>query len=124
MAFVSREQLLELLRDPRAEKGFEVSLGENHPSAVVRNEDDGLWVIRELQIDEPAARKAGEAALAAGESWMPEHVDAFKRPAQVVVSGASAAELASAIETIDWRWDSRGLEAAWFADYRELLLAG
>ena len=121
MLSLSRAQLIELLEDRRAEKGFTVHLGSGHPDAVLRKEDGG-WVLRKLEVDHEAANRAGEEALARGESWMPEHVDQFKSPGEAILEASTAAQMAGKVREMTWTYWDEGFDAKYFKKYKKQLL--
>ena len=68
------------------------SFGSPHPCVAIV-EEDGVFRIRALVIDEEEARRQGEAALAAKRAWMPEHYYALGRPTGAIHAEAPTREL-------------------------------
>lgn len=79
--------------------------GTPHPFVAVV-EQEGKLRIRELVVDPVAARAKGEAALARGENWMPEHHYALAEPTgKIFVEAVNAAELLEKMEEMKWPAD-------------------
>ena len=76
--------------------------GSPHPMVAVV-EQDGVFRIRALVVDEAEANAASEEAQADGEPWMPEHHYALGRPTgKVFVEAASRDELLKRMKTMEW----------------------
>lgn len=99
LAPTGRSRALELLR-----KGeLPISLGSPHPSAVILQQD-GLYRLRALVIDEARAQAESERAHAQGEPWMPEHYYALGEPTgRVHAEAAELSEFIRQVEALDWR---------------------
>ncbi len=82
-----------------------VSLGAPHPFLAIV-EQDGVFRVRHLVVDEAESRRASEAALAAGGSFMPEHHYALGKPTGRIVHEAPTREaLAALLEGLEWPAD-------------------
>lgn len=82
-----------------------VSLGAPHPFLAIV-EQDGVFRVRELVVDEAEARRAYEAARAAGRPFMPEQHYALGKPTGRVLHEAPTREaLAALLESIAWPAD-------------------
>jgi hypothetical protein len=76
--------------------------GSPHPTVAIV-EQDGVFRIRQLVIDEAEARAAGERAIAKGESWMPEHHYALGKPTgKIFAEAASRKELIEQMRAMSW----------------------
>jgi hypothetical protein len=80
-----------------------VTFGSPHPSVMVLKQE-GMFRIRELVVDEVAARDAAEASRRARTpSWMPEHYYSLGRPTgKVFAEAASRTELLELMATMPW----------------------
>jgi len=95
----TREALLQLL-DARSPK-LPITLGHMMPQAEVTL-DGGVWRITALAIDDAAARRAGQKALASGGNWMPEMEWRYLRPARVLVEASSKEDFVAKIRAMKW----------------------
>jgi hypothetical protein len=95
----TRDALLALL-EARSPK-LPITLGHMMPQAEVTL-DAGVWRITALAIDDAAARRAGQEALASGGMWMPEMEWRFLRPVRVLVEASSKEELIAKIRAMKW----------------------
>jgi len=78
------------------------SFGSPHPVVAVL-EQDGVFRVRELVVDPGEAKAAGEAAMAKGGSWMPEHYYALGKPTgRVFIEAPTRDALAEKIEGYQW----------------------
>lgn len=78
------------------------SFGTPHPFVAVVAQE-GKLRIRELVVDAVESREKGEAALARGENWMPEHHYALARPTgKIFVEAANATDLLRKMEEMTW----------------------
>jgi hypothetical protein len=76
--------------------------GSPHPTVAIV-EQDGVFRIRQLVIDEAEARAASERALAKRESWMPEHYYALGKPTGTIFAeAATREELIEQMRTMSW----------------------
>jgi hypothetical protein len=76
--------------------------GSPHPFMCVV-EQEGKLRIRRLEIDAAESKAASEAALAKGESWMPEHYYSMGKPVgKIFAEASSAKELLALMEKMDW----------------------
>jgi hypothetical protein len=79
-----------------------VTLGAPHPFVAIV-EQDGVFRVRELVVDQAASRRAFEAARAAGRSFQPEHHYALGQPTGRIFYEAPTLEaLAALLEGIEW----------------------
>jgi hypothetical protein len=79
-----------------------VWFGSPHPHHAVI-EQDGVFRLRKLEIDQEEARRDSERARAAGESWMPEHYYALGKPVgAIVLEAPSLKALLGKIEAHPW----------------------
>ena len=77
-------------------------LGSPHPTVAIV-EQEGVFRIRDLAIDEAVARAKGEQALARGESWMPEHYYALGRPTgKIHAEAGTREELIERMRAMRW----------------------
>lgn len=78
------------------------AFGSPHPCVMVL-EQDGLFRVRALVIDDAEARTASQVALANHQPWMPEQYYAMGRPVgKIYAEAASREELARRVDAIDW----------------------
>ena len=98
MAPVGQAAAVQHIRNNR----LPVYLGSPHPCAIIL-EQDGMIRIRDLVIDEAKAKAAGEAARAAGRSWMPEHYYGMGEPVgKIHLEAATREELARRAAEMKW----------------------
>jgi len=96
-----RDELLRLLSAARPT--LPITLGHYQPMASVTC-DDGVWRITTLTIDDDQARRAGAAAIAAGQNWMPEMEWQFLRPHRVLVEAKSKDDFLVKIRAMKWKF--------------------
>lgn len=78
------------------------AFGSPHPCVAVV-EQDGVFRIRELVVDEAEAEAASADARANGRPWVPELHYGLGRPVgKIHAEAASRAELADAARTMEW----------------------
>jgi hypothetical protein len=95
---LGRDRAIELVKQGK----LPFSFGSPHPTMTVI-EQDGVFRIRQLVIDEAESRAAGERALASGQPWMPEHHYALGKPTGKIYAEAwSREELIEKMEMMDW----------------------
>ena len=95
---LGRERAIQLVAQGRLPIWF----GSPHPTMAVV-EQDGVFRIRRLVIDEAEARAAGERALAGGGSWMPENYYALGKPTGPIHAEAPSREaLIEQMRTMNW----------------------
>lgn len=87
LAPLGRERAMQLVREGR----LPFSFGSPHPCTMIL-EQEGLFRIRELVVNEDEARAAAQAAFSAGGSWMPEHHYALAKPTGKIYAEASSRE--------------------------------
>ncbi|MFP2905338.1 hypothetical protein ACLESD_09830 [Pyxidicoccus sp. 3LFB2] len=93
--------MLALLRAGR----LPFSFGSPHPMVAVV-EQDGVFRVRELVVDEGEAAAAAKAAMAKGSPWMPElHYALGKPTGRVFIEAPTREALAEKIETHPWPRD-------------------
>lgn len=64
---------------------------------------DGVYRVRELEVDEADARASHDAAAARGESWMAEHYHALGKPTGPIHAEADSIDgLVEAMRTMPW----------------------
>ena len=78
-----------------------ITLGRMTPQAEVTL-DGGVWRITALELDDAAARRAGQEALASGAMWMPEMEWQFLRPTRVVVEATTKDDFITKIRAMKW----------------------
>jgi hypothetical protein len=79
-----------------------IYLGSPHPTAIIL-EQDGVFRLRDLVIDEVKAKAAGEAALAAGGGWMPEQYYGIGEPVgKIHLEAPTREELARRASEMKW----------------------
>ena len=101
MAPIGRDGAIKLVEAGR----FPISFGSPHPTVAIV-EEDGLFRIRRLVIDEAEASEAGRAAIAAGRGWMPENYYALGKPTGEVFAEATSREgLIEKMRTMKWPRD-------------------
>lgn len=98
-----REHVLKLLRGMFPKRHAPITLGRHSPQAEI-DVVDGRWVLTPLELDQDAATKAGEEAIAAGRNWMPEMEWQFLRRGAPIHDADSARELAALLEDASWSW--------------------
>lgn len=98
-----RERVLALLRAPSPKHHVPITLGRYSPQAEI-DVVDGRWVLVPLELDQDAANRAGEEAIAAGQHWMPEMQWQFLRRGAPLHDADSARELAALLESANWPW--------------------
>lgn len=82
-----------------------VTLGAPHPFVAIV-EQDGLFRVRQLVVDEAESRRAFEEARAANRPFMPEQHYALGKPTGRVFYEAPTREaLAALLEGIEWPRD-------------------
>jgi hypothetical protein len=95
---VGRARAIELV----SAGGLPVLLGSPHAIAAIV-EQDGVFRIRDLVIDEAEARAARTAALARNGAWMPEDYHELGRPTGPIQCEASSREeLLAKMRTMNW----------------------
>lgn len=97
IAKISREQVLKSLRSRFPKRHVPMTLGGGNPESVI-DFVEGEWLWFRLEMDHEAAERAGEAALARGESWMPEMTSKFLKRGEVMCRAKTAKELADILE--------------------------
>ncbi len=98
MAPLGRDRAISLVKQGKLPIWF----GSPHPTVAIV-EQDGVFRVRQLVIDEAESRAAGEQALASGQSWMPEHHYALGKPTGTIYAEArSRAELIDRMRAMDW----------------------
>jgi hypothetical protein len=98
MAPVGRDRAIKLVKSGK----LPVWLGSPHPFAMIV-EQDGVFRIRDLVIDEDEARVAREEGLAKRGMWMPEQYYALGRPTgKVHVEARSRDALVAVMRTMTW----------------------
>ena len=101
VAPLGRNRAIELVKQGNLPLRF----GSPHPTMAIV-EQDGVFRIRQLVIDEAEARAARERSLASGGSWMPEHHYALGKPTGKIHAEAwSREELIEKMETMNWPRD-------------------
>jgi hypothetical protein len=95
----TRDALLAMLEARKP--ALPITLGHMTPAAEVTL-DGGVWRITALELDDAAARRAGQEALAAGGMWMPEMEWRFLRPTKVLVEATTKDELLAKIRAMRW----------------------
>lgn len=79
-----------------------IYLGSPHPTVMIL-EQDGVFRIRELVIDEAKAVAASQAALAAGRGWMPEQYYGMGAPTgKIFLEAATREDLADGATKMTW----------------------
>lgn len=98
MAPLGRDRAIQLVKDGKLPIWF----GSPHPIVAIV-EQDGVFRVRQLVIDDAEARAAGEQAIASGKPWMPEHHYALGKPTGTIYAEArSRAELVEQMRTMSW----------------------
>lgn len=98
VAALGRDRAIQLVKQGK----LPFSFGSPHPTVAVV-EQDGVFRIRQLVIDEAEARAARERAFASGGSWMPEHHYALGKPTGTVhAEGQTREELIEKMRTMTW----------------------
>jgi hypothetical protein len=101
VAPLGRERAIQLV----AQGKLPIWFGSPHPTVAIV-EQDGVFRIRRLVIDEAEARAASEAARAAGRSWMPEqYYDLGKPTGPIHAEARSRDELIEQMRAMDWPAD-------------------
>ena len=76
--------------------------GSPHPHVAVV-EQDGVFRIRQLVIDQADAEESRREAMAKGGSWMPEHYYALGKPTgEVYVEAKTREELVAEMKSMKW----------------------
>jgi hypothetical protein len=78
-----------------------ITLGLYAPQATIKHEG-GRWLLCPLVMDRDAAAVAGRAALAAGESWMPEMEWRFLREGEPTLACADKDDFIRELERMAW----------------------
>jgi hypothetical protein len=98
LAPLGKARLLELL----GQGTLPLRFGSPHPCTMVLQED-GVFRMRELVVDAEESRKAGQAAIRAGQGWMPEHHFALAKPTgRIYLEAKTLDELREKIEAFKW----------------------
>jgi len=85
-----------------AEGALPFWFGSPHPTMMIL-EQDGVFRIRALVIDEAEARAKGDAAIARGEPWMPEQYYELGKPTgKIYAEASSTKDLLARMENMDW----------------------
>lgn len=101
MAPLGRDRAIELVKQGKLPIWF----GSPHPTVAIV-EQDGVFRVRELVIDEAEARAASEQALARGKSWMPESYYALGKPTgKIYAEARSRDELIDQMRAMKWPAD-------------------
>jgi hypothetical protein len=95
---LGRDRAIELVKQGK----LPVWVGSPHPTVAIV-EQDGVFRVRELVIDEAEARASSEQARARRESWMPEHYYALGKPTgKIYAEARSRDELIDRMRAMDW----------------------
>lgn len=105
----SREQVLRWLRSANPASRLPITLGVYAPQAII-DRDDKRWILCPLELDDEAARKAGEEARSNGEPWMPEMQWDFLEKSAPLVAAETIHDFVEALESLEWCWDVPGAE--------------
>jgi hypothetical protein len=98
---LGRDRAIQLVKEGKLPIWF----GSPHPTVAIV-EQDGVFRVRRLVIDEAEARAAGEQALASGRPWMPENYYALGKPTgEIHAEARSRDELIEKLRTMPWRAD-------------------
>ena len=98
MAPLGRDAAVKLIREGKLPIWF----GSPHPMVMIL-EQDGVFRVRQLVIDQAKAKADNQAALAAGRSWMPEHYYALGEPTGTIYLEAPTREaLIDGVMTMTW----------------------
>lgn len=100
IAKISRDQVLKSLRSLFPKRHVPMTLGGGSPESVI-DFVEGEWLWFRLEMDHEAAERAGEDALARGESWMPEMTWRFLKKGEVLCQAKTAKDLADLLEARD-----------------------
>lgn len=95
---LGRDRAIELVKQGKLPIWF----GSPHPIVAIV-EQDSVFRIRGLVIDDAEARAAGEQARARGEPWMPESYYALGKPTgKIYAEALSRDELIEQMRTMSW----------------------
>jgi hypothetical protein len=98
VAPLGRDRAIQLVKQGK----LPFSFGSPHPAVAVVQQDD-VFRLRQLVIDETEARTASERALAGGGMWMPEHHYALGKPTGTIYAeGRTREDLIEKMRTMDW----------------------
>jgi hypothetical protein len=98
VAPLGRDQAIRLVM----ERELPFCFGSPHPT-MAAVEQDGVFRIRELVIDEAEARAVSERELASGGGWTPEQHYALGKPTGIIYAeGRTREDLIEKMRTMDW----------------------
>ena len=98
IAPLGRDRAIDLVKQGKLPLWF----GSPHPT-VAAVEQDGVFRIRQLVIDEAEARAASEQARANRRPWMPEQYYELGKPTgEIYAEARSREELIEQMRTMDW----------------------
>ena len=98
---LGRENAMKLVRDDE----LPITFGSPHPHTAIV-EQDGVFRIRQLVVDQEEARRSHEEAFGKGAGWMPEQYYALGKPTgEIYVEAKTKDELLARMKTMHWPSD-------------------
>lgn len=98
MASLGKKRALEIL----AERGPPLAIGSPHPCVAIVQQD-GMYRLRDLVIDEAEARAARDDAMKSGHGFMPENYFGLGRPlGKIHVEAKTLEDFRQKLEAFSW----------------------
>ena len=98
----TRADILRILRGSAPEAELPLTIfHQNAPVARIQQEG-GIWVMRELSLNEQRAKEGFEAAEREGRGFRSENTWAFYEPARAILSARRVAALRVALRLMPW----------------------